>query len=98
MRSMKLSACIEWLFAHEAPEFGDRIRAARDAGLDGVEFWRRTNKDLGSVEAALRETGMPLAAIVAEPMIPLTDPARHEEFLAGLNESMCDAIQPPVED
>ena len=43
---MKFSACIEWLFADEAPVFADRIRAAKDAGLDGVEFWRWTNKDL----------------------------------------------------
>ena len=71
---MKFSACIEWLFADEAPVFADRIRAAKDAGLDGVEFWRWTDKDLDAIEAALHETGLPLAGIVAEPMIPLTDP------------------------
>jgi hydroxypyruvate isomerase len=85
---MKFSACIEWLFAAEAPVFADRIRAARDAGLDGVEFWRWTDKDLDAVEAALKETGLPLVGIVAEPMIPLTDPGRHDEFLAGLAASI----------
>ena len=85
---MKFSACIEWLFADEAPDFADRIRAARDAGLDGVEFWRWTNKDLDAIEAALKETGLPLAGIVAEPMIPLTDPGRHDEFLDGLDASI----------
>ena len=85
---MKFSACIEWLFAEEAPAFADRIRAARDAGLDGVEFWRWTNKDLDGVEAALNETGLPLVGIVAEPMIPLTDPGRHDEFLDGLDASI----------
>lgn len=88
---MKFSACIEWLFADEAPVFADRIRAAKDAGLDGVEFWRWTDKDLDTVEAALRETGLPLVGIVAEPMIPLTDPARQAEFLAGLNGSIVTA-------
>jgi hydroxypyruvate isomerase len=85
---MKFSACIELLFASEAPVFADRIRLARDAGLDGVEFWRWTSKDLGAVETALRETGLPLTGIVAEPMIPLTDPDRHDEFLAGLGASI----------
>ena len=85
---MKFSACIYWLFAEEAPAFADRIRAARDAGLDGVEFWRWTNKDLDGIEAALNETGLPLVGIVAEPMIPLTDPGRHDEFLDGLDASI----------
>ena len=85
---MKFSACIEWLFAEEAPDFADRIRAASDAGLDGVEFWRWTNKDLDAIEGALKETGLPLAGIVAEPMIPLTDPGRHDEFLEGLDASI----------
>jgi hydroxypyruvate isomerase len=88
---MKFSACIEWLFADEAPVFADRIRAAKDAGLDGVEFWRWTDKDLDAIEEALRETGLPLAGIVAEPMIPLTDPLRHEEFLSGLRRSVATA-------
>lgn len=85
---MKFSACIEWLFAEEAPVFADRIRAATDAGLDGVEFWRWTNKDLDAIEVALKETGLPLVGIVAEPMVPLTDPGRHDEFLEGLDASI----------
>ena len=59
---MKFSACIEMLFVNEAVDFADRIRMARDAGLDGVEFWRWTNKDIGAIEAALRGTGLPLTA------------------------------------
>jgi hydroxypyruvate isomerase len=85
---MKFSACIELLFAAETPVFADRIRLARDAGLDGVEFWRWTNKDLDAVETALVETGLPLTGLVAEPMIPLTDRACHEAFLAGLGDSI----------
>ncbi len=88
---MKFSACIEMLFVAEAPVFADRIRMARDAGLDGVEFWRWTDKDLGAIEAALDETGLPLTGMVAEPMIALTDPACHEAFLAGLDGSIAAA-------
>ncbi|KKB08959.1 TIM barrel protein [Devosia chinhatensis] len=85
---MKLSACIEWLFADESDDFAGRIRAARAAGLDAVEFWFWSNKDLDAVEATLKETELSLSGFVAEPMIALTDPANHAEFLAGLAVSM----------
>ena len=88
---MRYSACIEWLFADEAPDFADRIRLAREAGLDGVEFWRWTNKDLDAVERALAETGLPVTGFVAEPMVALTDPACQDEFLEGLGRSIATA-------
>lgn len=85
---MKYSACIEWLFEGEHPDFADRIRAAQDAGLDAIEFWRHSNKDLDAVEAALRETGMPLVGLLCEPKQPLTDPGAHEQYLAGLGATL----------
>ncbi len=84
---MRYSACIEWLFAEAAPDFPGRIRAAHAAGLGAVEFWHWRNKDIGAIADALAETGLPLAAMVAEPMIALTDPANHDDFLAGLADS-----------
>lgn len=88
---MKLSACIEWLFADEAETFPDRIRKAKAAGLDAVEFWFWTNKDIDGIEAALKETGLGLSSLVAEPMIPLTDPANKQDFLDGLRKSVATA-------
>lgn len=85
---MKLSACIEWLFADASVDFADRIRLAKAAGLDAVEFWLWSNKDLDAIEAALKETGMTLSGFVAEPMIALTDPANHAAFLTGLATSV----------
>lgn len=85
---MKLSACIEWLFSDASDDFAQRIRLAKAAGLDAVEFWFWSNKDLDAVEAALEETGISLSGFVAEPMIALTDPANHAAFLAGLATSM----------
>ena len=84
---MRFSACIEWLFA-EAGDFPDRVRAAHRAGLDAIEFWRWTNKDVDALQAALAETGMPVAGLVAEPMVALTDPAQHGSFLEGLKRSI----------
>jgi hydroxypyruvate isomerase len=88
---MKYSACIEWLFAAEAPAFADRIRAAQQAGLDAVEFWHFSNKDLDAVETALGETGLPLAGMLCEPIAPLTDPAAHDQFLEGVAVSLAAA-------
>ncbi len=83
----KFSACVEWLFADEADDFPDRIRLAAKAGFDAFEFWHWTNKDIGKIEAAMRESGIALASFVAEPMFALTDPANHAAFLEGLKRS-----------
>ncbi|QYO79118.1 TIM barrel protein [Devosia salina] len=85
---MQLSACIEWLYADEAEDIGDRIRLAKAAGLDAVEFWLWSNKDLDAIEAALAETGIALSGFVAEPMIALTDRANQAAFLEGLKRSV----------
>lgn len=85
---MRFSACIEWLFAEETPVFADRIRRAKEAGLDAVEFWRHTNKDLPAIRAALDETGLPLAGIVCDPIVPLTDTGAHPDFLKALDGSI----------
>lgn len=85
---MRYSACIEWLFAAEAPEFADRIYAAKAAGLDAVEFWKHSNKELEAVEKALRDTGLPLAGILCEPIAPLTNSHDHERFLNGVLTSL----------
>lgn len=88
---MRFSACIELLFAAEHPSFPDRIRAAKAAGLDAVEFWRFSNKDLDVVKAALDETGLTLAGILCEPISPLTTPDSHERFLDGVRTSLAAA-------
>lgn len=85
---MKLSACIEWLFSDATDNFADRIRLAKKAGLDAVEFWFWSNKDITAVETALKETGLPLSGFVAEPMIALTDPENRNAFIKGLADSV----------
>ncbi len=57
---LQISACIEMLF-RELP-FGDRFKAAAEAGFQGVEFWGWTNKDLSAVKEGLAESALPLAA------------------------------------
>ena len=85
------SACIEMLFSNRTADLVERIRLARDAGFGAVEFWLWSTKDLDAVAATLRATGMAVAGFVAEPMVPLNDPATHAAFLAALPASIATA-------
>lgn len=85
---MQFSACIEWLFADEAPEFADRIRAGAKAGIGAVEFHLWRDKDLDEVRAALDETGVELIAFVNEPRRHLTKRETHEAFFADFAEAL----------
>jgi hydroxypyruvate isomerase len=76
-----------------AVSFPDRNRAAKAAGLDAVEFWHWSNKDLGAIKAALDETGLPLAGILCEPIAKITDPEKHPVFLDGVRSSLDAARQ-----
>ncbi|MGN6682384.1 MAG: hydroxypyruvate isomerase family protein [Devosia sp.] len=71
-----------------AVSFPDRIRWAKAAGLDAVEFWHWSSKDLDAVKAALNETGLPLAGILCEPIAQITDPEQHGRFLEGVQASL----------
>lgn len=84
---MRFSACVEMLFVPESDDPAERIRLARDAGFDAVEFWLWSNKDLDAIERALGETGIALAGMVAEPFAELTRASDHDRFLAGLEQS-----------
>lgn len=90
---MKLSACIEWLFADEAPDFADRIRACRKHGIEAVEFHLWRDKDLGAIRAALDETGIELLAFVNDPRRHLTKRETHADFLPDFAEALSVAKQ-----
>jgi hydroxypyruvate isomerase len=90
---MRYSACIEWLFATEESDVANRVRAAKAAGLDAVEFWRFSNKDCEAIKQALDETGLTLAGILCEPIAPLTNPESHQWFLEGVRTSLAAALQ-----
>ncbi len=56
---MKISTCIDMMFADMA--FEDRIGAAHACGMDAVEFWKWTNKDIDRVTTLLNENEMKLS-------------------------------------
>lgn len=85
---MKYSACIEMLFVAEAEGPVQRMHLAAEAGFTAVEFWRWTDKDIAAIDAARRRLRLQITGFVAEPVVALTDPARHDEFLSGLKQSI----------
>lgn len=70
-----------------SPDFPQRVRAAKAAGLDAVEFWHWSTKDLDGIRTALDETGLPLAAILCDPICQITDPATHPAFIDAVAKS-----------
>ncbi|NWK98709.1 hydroxypyruvate isomerase [Sphingobium lactosutens] len=82
------SACIEWLFKDDAPDFADRIRAAKAAGLEAVEFHLWDDKPIEDIRVALEETGVTLTSFCVGPRRSLVDPAQHEEFLAAVKATL----------
>jgi hydroxypyruvate isomerase len=85
---MRYSACIDMLFVGEAADPAERIHLAKAAGVDAVEFWLWSNKDLNAIEDALGTTGLALAGMVAEPFAELTRTSDHGRFLDGLAQSL----------
>lgn len=83
---MKKSACIETLFT-ELP-FGDRFKAAADAGFDFVEFWSWTDKDLDLVAKASAKAGIRVASMSGDRDYSLVDPAHRKPYVDFLRKSL----------
>lgn len=64
------------------------MRLAAEAGFDRIEFWHWRNKDIVAIDKLRHELGLTIAGLLAEPVANLTDPVCHDEFLAGLKESI----------
>ena len=84
---MKLSACIEWLFADEADSLADRVHCAKKAGLDGVEFHLWRDKPIEDIKAALDETGLTLTSFCVDPRRSIVDLTQQEELLTAIEGS-----------
>ena len=55
----KISCCIDMMFSQT--DFYDRISAVKSCGIDTIEFWKWTNKDIDRVKALLDENKMGLS-------------------------------------
>lgn len=82
---MFYSVCVSALFGGlPVPEAIGRVK---EAGLDVCEFWSWWDKDIGAVRRALDEHGVRLSAMCTR-FVPFNDPARRQEYLDGLKETL----------
>jgi hydroxypyruvate isomerase len=85
---IQFSACIEMLFVKEAARLEERLQHVRAAGLTHFEFWQWMQRDIGAIRTAMDNTGLFLTALVAEPMVSITDAGNHAAFVEGLKRSI----------
>ena len=53
---MKYSACIDMLFPEV--DFYERFALAKSAGVDAIEFWKWSNKDLNKIQSNLKSNNL----------------------------------------
>lgn len=78
---MELSASIELLFKEAGDDFGDRVRAAADAGIHVVEIWSHSDKDIDALRKALGDSGSRLRTLLVESRAPLASADNHPVFV-----------------
>ena len=92
---MKYSSCIDMMFA-DLP-FEKRFKAAADCGLNAVEFWKWSNKNLDFVCKELKNNGLQFSVFNIDSQNEqlsydlsrgILNAGRVEEFLAALKESI----------
>lgn len=82
---MKLSVCIDAVMRGISPE--EALLRLKRIGVEAFEFWGWWDKDMDALCRAIKSTGLVPAAMCTK-MVSLTDPARREEYLLGLRESV----------
>lgn len=65
---MKLSVCAEMVFGELA--FCDRLREIKACGLDCIEFWRWSDKDIEALRGQLAALGMTVSAFCVDSSDP----------------------------
>ena len=82
------SACIEWLFAREAPEFSNRINLVGQYGIPAIEFWSWRDKNIDAIVQAKNEHGLKVSSICCLPCPPLVVPSNSNDVLQSVKESV----------
>ena len=82
------SACIEWLFAREAPEFSDRVNLVARSVLPAIEFWSWRDKDLDAIVQAKDEHGLMVSSICCLPCPPLVVLSNANDVIQAVRESV----------
>ena len=67
---LKFAPCLEMMFTREFPDFYDRFKAAKEAGVDCVDFWGWAGKDLDKVKKAATENNLTITSISVDTRDP----------------------------
>ena len=67
---LRLSPCIEMMFTKECPDFYDRFKAVKNAGVDCVDFWGWSNKDIGRVKEIIAENNITITSVSVDAADP----------------------------
>lgn len=90
-----ISCCIDMMFSEF--DFYDRINEVKKYGIDTIEFWKWTNKDVDKVKRLLDENKMKLSVFNIDSTDEklsydlsrgILNSGRADEFVAALNESI----------
>ncbi len=92
---MKISVCIDMMFSHL--DFYDRFSAVKNCGIDTIEFWKWSNKDIEAVSHALQENNQSISIFNLDSSDEdlsydlsrgILNAGRTEDFLKALKESL----------
>lgn len=85
---MKYSACLDLLYFRQPMDvFLDGMQVAKDAGMDGIEFWSWWDKDINAIAAKKDALGLEISTFLTKP-VSLGEPGKQDEFLEELEKSI----------
>lgn len=88
----QMAANLEVLFTEAGTDCVDRLKAAARAGFDAVEIWGTSGKNTKSLGNALRDLGVTMTSMVAEPNVNLVFPGSDlQPLFEGLDRAIEDA-------
>lgn len=82
---MKISVCIEAVY--NGRDFIESMKEVSSLGVKAFEFWTWWDKDLGAIKKAKEELNLEVATFCTK-FVSLVDPAKREEYIKGLKESI----------
>ena len=89
---INFSACIEMMF--NDIDFYDRIKASKDAGLNAIEFWGWTDKDVDKIKKLCDENEMSVVSFFTGSKTlhyNLLQRETHDNFVEAVKETIATA-------
>ena len=95
---LKFSPCLEMMFTKEYPDFYDRFKAAKNAGVDCVDFWGWSGKDIDKIKNIIEENKIKITSISMSTRNPEAGKVFGEKGLLTRDADAFDALRQVAED